>query len=99
MLNEKDLPHVEVVQRMTKESDGAYNAIVNNIIVGIKEATSKGSYEFTYPIKVPVVFKYRLNEWLKNSGYTVKLRAHEKTEDRNSLGWRKEVMEVSISWS
>ena len=97
-LKEEDLPSVQEIRKMSKESEGAYESAVNNIIIGIKEATETGRYEYTYSIKLPKCFSVRLTKWLEGSGYTVEFRKFEMSEDKNSLGWGIELMEVFIKW-
>ena len=83
---------------MSKESEGAYESAVNNIIIGIKETTETGRYEYTYWNKLPKYFSTRLTKWLNGLGYKVEFRDFEKTGDKNSLGWGIELMEVFIKW-
>ena len=98
MLKEKDLPSAEGVHKMSKESDGAYASAVNNIIIGIKETTETGCYEYTYWNKLPKSFSTRLTEWLSGLGYKVEFRSYGKSGDKNSLGRDIELMEVSMNW-
>lgn len=98
MLEEKDLPSVEEIYKMSKESEGAYASAVNNIIIGIKETAETGSHEYTYWNKIPKSFSHRLHKWLTELGYEVQFSEFERTEDKNSLGWNIELMEVSIKW-
>lgn len=98
MLKEKDLPNVQEIHKMSKESKGAYESAVNNIIIGIKEITETGRYEYTYWNKLPKSFSSRLTKWLNGLGYKVEFRKFEKTGDKNSLGWDIELMEVLIKW-
>jgi predicted transcriptional regulator len=98
MLKEKDLPSVQEIRKMSKESDGAYETAVNNIIIGIKETTETGRYEYIYWNKLPKSFSTRLSKWLTGLGYEVQFRDFEKSGDKNSLGWDIELMEVFIRW-
>jgi len=98
MLGEKDLPNVKEIRKMSRESEGSYKTAVNNIIIGIKEATEKGRYEYTYRTKLPKTFSARFKKWLNGLGYKVEFRNFEKSGDKNSLGWDIELMEVFIEW-
>tara|TARA_R100000951_G_scaffold97128_1_gene86691 strand:+ start:966 stop:1265 length:300 start_codon:yes stop_codon:yes gene_type:complete len=98
MLEEKDLPNVQEIRKMSRESEGSYKTAVNNIIIGIKEATEKGRYEYTYRTKLPITFSERLTKWLNGLGYKVEFRKFEETGDKNSLGWNIKLMEVFIKW-
>tara|TARA_R110000772_G_scaffold268686_1_gene397425 strand:+ start:489 stop:788 length:300 start_codon:yes stop_codon:yes gene_type:complete len=98
MLKEKDLPSAQEINKMSKESDGAYESAVNNIIIGIKETTETGHYEYTYWQKLPKSFSSRLTKWLNGLGYEVGFRSFEKNGDKNSLGWDIELMKVFIRW-
>lgn len=98
MLKEKDLPNAQEVYKMSKESDGAFQSAVNNIIIGIKETTETGRYEYTYWNKLPKSFSKRLYKWLTELGYKVEFRDAQKSGDKNSLGWNIELVEVFIKW-
>jgi hypothetical protein len=98
MLKEEDLPSVKETHKMSKESEGAYESAVNNIIIGIIKTTETGIFEYTYWDKLPVSFYGRLTQWLEGSGYEVEFRDLEKSGDKGSLGWDIQLTELFIKW-
>lgn len=89
MLKEKNLPNAKEINKLSRESQGAYEALVNNIIIGIKKITKEGRYEYTHYKKIPLVFTNKLKKWLNDLGYEVIFRKDKETDT---------YFNISIKW-
>ena len=98
MLKEQDLPNAKEIYKKSKESYGAYEVEVNNIIIGIKETTEKGRFEYVHSSKIPMSFSSMLTRWLNDLGYKVEFRNIDRTKDKDSLGRDIKLVRLFIKW-
>ena len=95
----KDIPGASQLYKKSSISKEAFDKLIHNLVIGITEKASKGYYQYTYYLPIPVGFKQRIYGIFINKGYKVEFSKPQKTKDKSPSGWDLEVVEITLDWS